>query len=100
MLLALQLYSVQGFPLYKDTDLGRATAYQLYRFEIEVGFGANAAAAASLKLLRYFAQNPPKSTDFHHISVNIEEEKKLYSPISGEIFWLCPPLVQKLELHW
>ena len=37
----LGLYSVQGFPLYEDTDLRRATANQLYCFAIEVGFGAN-----------------------------------------------------------
>ena len=42
MLLALPHYSVPGFPLYEDTDLGRATAHQLYCFAIEVGFGANA----------------------------------------------------------
>ena len=42
MLLALLLYSESGFPLYEDTDLGRATAHQLYCFAIEVGFGANA----------------------------------------------------------
>ena len=30
-----------GFPLYKDTDLRRATAHQIYCFAIEVGFGAN-----------------------------------------------------------
>ena len=41
MLLALLLYSESGFPLYKDTDLGRATTHQLYCFAIEVGFGAN-----------------------------------------------------------
>ena len=41
-LLLLRLYSVQGFPLYKDTDLRRATAHQLYCFAIDVGFGANA----------------------------------------------------------
>ena len=40
LLLALRLYSELGFPLYKDTDLGRATAHQLYCFAIEVGFGA------------------------------------------------------------
>ena len=32
-------------------------------------------SAASLKLGRYFTQNPPKSTDFHYISVNIGEGK-------------------------
>ena len=37
----LRLCSVQGFPLYEDTDLRRATAHQLYCFAIEVGFGAN-----------------------------------------------------------
>ena len=41
LLLALLLYSQPGFPLYEDTDLGRATAHQLYCFAIEVGFGAN-----------------------------------------------------------
>ena len=43
MLLALLLYSEPGFPLYEDTDLGRATAHQLYCFAIEVWFGANGA---------------------------------------------------------
>ena len=42
LLLALRLYSELGFPLYENTDLGRATAHQLYCFAIEVGFGANA----------------------------------------------------------
>ena len=53
MLLALLLYSESGFPLYKDTDLGRATAHQLYCFAIEIGFGANEGgyiAATALQL--------------------------------------------------
>ena len=32
-------------------------------------------SAASLKLVRFFAQNPLKSTDFHHILLNIEGGK-------------------------
>ena len=37
-----------GFPLYKDTDLRRATAHQLYCFAIEVWFGANGFNAVSV----------------------------------------------------
>ena len=44
-------YSVQGFPLYEDTDLRRATAHQLYCFAIEVGFGANDSTSTKLPLL-------------------------------------------------
>ena len=42
LLLYLRLNSVQGFPLYEDTDFRRAATHQLYFFAIEVGFGANA----------------------------------------------------------
>ena len=49
LLLALLLYSEQGFPLYEDTDLGRATAHQLYCLAIEIGFGANGSGSNWLK---------------------------------------------------
>ena len=45
-LLLLRLYSVQGFPLYEDADLRRATTHQLYCFAIEIGFGANGLASS------------------------------------------------------
>ena len=41
VLLLLPLSSVLGFPLYKDTVIGRAATHQLYSFAIEVWFGAN-----------------------------------------------------------
>ena len=42
VLLLLPLSSVMGFPLYRDTAVGRAATLQLYSFVIEVWFGANA----------------------------------------------------------
>ena len=62
MLLLLRLYSVQGFPLYEDTDFRRAATHQLYCFAIEVGFGDNAgqskvgAIAAKASLDQLFVQ--------------------------------------------
>ena len=40
-ILSKQVPSSHGFPLYKDTDLTRTTAHQIYCLAIEVWFGVN-----------------------------------------------------------
>ena len=61
VLLLLPLSSVPGFPLYEDTDNGRAATHQLFSFVIEVWF---APMAQTLPHSRTGTDNLNMSVDF------------------------------------